>query len=169
MKSILLYLFLVGVPLLGIVGLLQVGQSLSAPISLAGKWTAQLVPAQPQDLASEDWLLGGGSTTLSITQSGPNFRLTFDDTPGKVFEGSIREMTINARVLDRGGAATTNPSNVRTTAVAFRGRVVRGTVDRQVQPDRLIGVLIFGDGPSRAEVSLTAMRQAGGREVTRGQ
>jgi|SRR5882672_8663517 len=164
MKSILLYLLLVGVPLLGIVGLLQVGQSLAAPISLAGKWTAQLVPAQPQGLAGEDWLLGDGSTTLSITQSGPNFRLTFDDSPGTVFEGSIQDMTINASVLDRGGAATTNPSYVRTTAVAFRGRV-----DRQAHPDRLIGVLIFGDGPSRAEVSLTAVRQGEGRKATRSQ
>jgi len=161
MKSILLYVVLVGLPLLGIVGLLQVGQSLSAPISLAGKWNVQLVPAQPQGPARQDGVLRASPGTLSITQSGPNLRLSFDHTPSPTFEGSIRDVTINATVLDRRTAAMPNPANYTAAPIAFRA-----TVDRQARPERLFGILIFGDGPSRAEVRLTATRQREDREAT---
>src|SRR5436190_2119284 len=134
MKSILLYLVLVGLPLLGIVGLLQVGQGLSAPISLAGKWDVQLVPSRPPDPARQDGLLRAAPATVNITQSGPNLRLTFDNTPSPIFEGSIRGMTINASVLDWGRAAMTNPSNFTAIPIAFRA-----TVDRRTRPERLVG------------------------------
>ena len=50
MKPILLYLILVGLPVLGIFGLLRAGQKLSAPISLFGTWNAQLnVESSPRN------------------------------------------------------------------------------------------------------------------------
>jgi len=164
MKPILLYLVLVGLPLLGIVGLLQVGHSLSAPVSLAGKWDAQLAPAQPQDSAPEAGLFHAGSTTVSITQSGPSLRLTFDSAPNTIFEGSIRDLTINASALDRGVGATTNSSNFTGTPVAFRARV-----DRLARPDRLVGVLSVDEGASRTELLLTATRQTDARKASGGQ
>ena len=163
MKPILLYLVLVGLPLLGTVGLLQVGQGLSAPVSVAGKWDVQLAPAQPQDSGREDGLLRAGPTTVSITQSGPNLRLSFDEGPSSIFEGSIRDMTINASVLNRGAAATTNSSNFTGTPVALRARV-----DRQTRADRLVGVLIVDEGPSRTELLMTATRQTDARKATGG-
>lgn len=161
MKSILLYVVLVGIPLLGIVGLLQVGQSLSAPVSLAGKWDAQLFPAQPQDSAPQ-MLLRAGPTIVSITQSGPNLRLSFDDPPSTILEGSIRDLTVSASVLNRRAAAATNPSNF--TPIAFRARV-----ERQTPADRLVGVLIVDEGSVRTELPLTAIRQAEAGKATGGQ
>jgi len=134
------------------------------PISLAGKWDIQLVPAQPQDLARADGLLRAGPASVTITQSGPNLRLTFDDTPSSIFEGSIRDMTINASVLDRGAAAVRNPANFTATPIAFRARV-----DRQTRADRLVGVLIVDEGPSRTEFLMTATRQTDAGKATGGQ
>jgi hypothetical protein len=152
MKSFLRYLILVGLPLVGIVGLLQVGQSLTAPISLAGKWSAQLLPVQTQDFAGSEWLLHSASKVLSITQSGPKLRLSFDDAPSITFDGSIRDLTISANVHNREAAAAANPSNVRTSPVAIRAEV-------DPHADHLVGVLVFENGLSRTEVPLTAIRQ----------
>jgi hypothetical protein len=45
MRSVVLYIVLVGVPLLGILGILQVGQSLTPPISLSGIIEGQIITA----------------------------------------------------------------------------------------------------------------------------
>lgn len=162
MKPILLYVGLVGIPILGILGLLQMGQRLSAPISLAGKWSAQLTPPNSHEFAGEDSLLRPGPTTLNITQSGPNLLLSFEQDPKSTFAGNIRDVTIDAGMV-RQGATPTRTSN-GTIAIYFHGRV-----DHQTKPDRLVGVLIFEDGSSRTEVPLTAIRQDEVRGATGGQ
>jgi len=151
MRPIILYLVLVGLPVLGILGLLQVGQTLSAPISLGGKWSAQLTPPDPRELVGEDWLLRHGPTTLNITQSGPNLLLSFEDDPKSTFVGNVRDVTINADLV-RQGTATSNGR----VAIYFHA-----TVDLQTEPDRFVGVLILDDGSLRTEVPLTAARQSG--------
>lgn len=162
MRTALLYLILVGLPVLGILELLHVGQGLSAPISLAGKWNAHLVPQNPRALAGEDSLLLPGPITLTITQSGPNLLLTFEEDPKTTFVGNIRDVTIDAGMI-REGATAPRTSN-GAIPIYFHARV-----ERQTEPDSLVGVLIFEDGPSRTEVPLTAMRQGEVRNATRGQ
>lgn len=154
MRPILLYVSLVGLPVLGILGLLQVGQTLSAPISLAGKWNAQLIPRNPQDLAGNNSLLRPGPTTLNITQSGPNLLLSFEDDPKATFVGNIRDMTINAGMVRQDAKATYTSNG--TTSIFLRARV-----DRHTSPERLLGVLTFANESVRIEVPLTAIRQSG--------
>jgi hypothetical protein len=163
MRSVLLYLVLVGMPVLGILGLLRVGQKLSAPISLAGPWNAQLsLPSQP-DSAAGDSLSDPGPILLNISQSGPNLFLAFDDDQKTTLVGKVQDTTIDASVFrDRRGP--TNTSSSATIIIHFHGRV-----DRQTQRDRLVGVLIFQDGSSRTEVPLSARRQGEVRKAGGGQ
>src|SRR6267378_4265967 len=94
MRAVLLYLVLVGLPVLGIFGLLRVGQTLSAPISLAGRWNAQLSVASPLGSSVGDPLIHPGPTVLSITQSGPQVFLTFDDIQKTTLIGNVQDLTI---------------------------------------------------------------------------
>lgn len=162
MRAVLLYLILVGLPVAGILGLLRVGQTLSAPIFLAGKWNAQLAPQDPRELAGEGSLLLPGPITLTIKQSGPNLLLTFEEDPKTTFVGNIRDVTINAGMVRQGATAPVVENG--TIPISFQARV-----ERQTERDRLVGVLIFEDGLSRTEVPLTALRQGEVRKATRGQ
>lgn len=69
MKSLLLYICFVGIPVLGIWGLLQVGRNLSAPTSLSGKWSVQLSRPDQDNSLPDNTLLPPGPTILKITQS----------------------------------------------------------------------------------------------------
>jgi hypothetical protein len=101
--------------------------------------------------------MNSGPTLLNIFQSGPNVFLAFDDIQKTTLVGSVQDRTIDANVLgDQRGAATTK--------IHFHGRV-----DRQTEPDRLVGLLIFGDGPSRTEVPLSAVRQGEVRKPSGGE
>ena len=163
MKPVLLYLVLVGIPILGILGLLQVGQTLSAPISVAGTWNAQLSLPSQLDSAAGDPLIHPGPTLLNISQSGPDLLIAFDDDQKTTLVGHVRDMTIDASFF-RDGRAATNSTSSATRTIDFHARV-----DRQTEPDRLVGVLIFEDGPSRTEVPLTATRHGEVRKATGGQ
>lgn len=150
MRPVLLYLALVGLPILAVCGLLHMGERLSAPVSVAGTWSAQL--SFPESLAG-DPMISPGVKVLTISQSGPQVFLTFDDERKTTLAGKINETAIYAGVLD--GAAIKTGTN-RPTAISFHGRV-----NRQTEPDQLSGVLILDRGPVRTEIPLTALRLNG--------
>ena len=162
-RPVLLYLVLVGIPILGILGLLQFGQTLSAPISVAGTWNAQLSLPDQLDSAAGDPLIHPGPTLLNISQSGPHLFIAFNDDQKTILVGNVKDMTIDASVF-RDGRAPTNSLSSATIKIDFHGKV-----ERQTERDRLVGVLIFEDGPSRTEVPLTAVRQGEVRKTTGGQ
>ena len=151
MRAVLLYLVLVGLPVLGICGLLRVGQTLSAPISLAGRWNAQLSVASPLGSSVGGPLIHPGPTVLSISQSGSQVFLTFDDIQKTTLIGNIQDLTIDASFIPE---SATDTSGSATTTIYFQGRI-----DRQTEPNRLLGVLKFDRGPVRTELPLTALRQ----------
>jgi hypothetical protein len=63
MKTVLLYLGLVGLPLLGVLGILQVGRGLTAPPAFGGTWRLAAaasedgctLPAAPLHVAQSGW------------------------------------------------------------------------------------------------------------------
>jgi hypothetical protein len=161
MKSIFLYLVLVGLPVLGTVGLLQMGQSLAAPVSVAGTWSAQLTLPSSSDSADRDPLLRSDPTIFTILQSGPSVFLTFDDAQRTKLAGSVDQVTISATFLSREDQGNRNGAERGSTYISFRA-----AANRQTEPDRLIGILVFGDGSKRAEVPFIAMRKSEVRKAT---
>lgn len=160
MKPILLYLILVGLPILGILGLLRAGQNLAAPITLAGTWDAQLHLESPTDSSVCEAPIRPAPVVLSIKQSGQHVFLTFDDLQKTTLKGNVQDLTIYASFIpERRGL--TNRSGPETTAIYFQGRV-----DRQTEPDRLLGVLTFNCGPVLSKVGVVASRQSGARQPT---
>ncbi|HMG74276.1 MAG TPA: hypothetical protein VK582_12310 [Pyrinomonadaceae bacterium] len=162
MKPILLYLILVGLPILGIFGLLRAGQKLSAPISLSGTWSTQLDLESLPCSSVRDPRIHPGLTTLSITQSGPHVFLTFDNIRKTTLTGNVQDLMIYASFIPEGADQASTSGSV-PTAIYFHG-----TVDRQTAPNRLLGVLSFNCGPVQTEVPLTALRHGEGRKPTGG-
>jgi hypothetical protein len=81
MKSVLLYLVLVGTPLLGLLGIIEAGERLTPPQSVGGDW--QLADESARALAG--WCAAGPvarpPTTLTVSQSGTYLELAFDGRP----------------------------------------------------------------------------------------
>jgi|GEM_PF-2074707 len=152
MRVVLLYLGLVGLPVLGIVGLLQVGQTLSAPISLAGTWNAQLNP-ESESTAADPGLLPQ-PMVLTITQSGPDVVLVFDDNQRTTLVGKIEGATIDATALGHDGTTATYAADFGSTPRSFRA-----SIDCRAEPRRLVGVLVVDRGRLHAEVPIVAVRR----------
>ena len=79
MKTLLQYLVLVGIPILGVLGILRMGQGLTAPQAVSGIW--QVTPSGPALTPSAVRACPAAAEfleqpNLSVEQSGP--RLVFD-------------------------------------------------------------------------------------------
>jgi hypothetical protein len=152
MRVVLLYLALVGLPVLGILGVLQVGRTLSAPISLAGTWNAQLSP-DSESIAADPGLLPR-PMVLTITQSGSDVTLVFDDNQRTTLAGKIQGATVNAAALRPDGAAANFAADSGNSPRSFRANI-----DWGAEPRRLIGVLVVDRGRLHADVPIVAVRR----------
>jgi hypothetical protein len=149
MRVVLLYLGLVGLPVLGILGLLQVGQTLTAPISLAGTWNAQLSPDNEPTTAGPPRPM-----VLTITQSGSDVILVFDDNQSTTLVGKVQGATIDAAAVRQDGAMANYAADFGGTPRSFRA-----SIDWRAEPRRLVGVLVMDRGGFHVELPIVAVRK----------
>ena len=89
------YLLLVGVPVLGLLGILEAVRGIAAPPSISGDWTLQFDPAAP--CANGPASLR--QPALSISQSGTGALITVNDGHATTLEASIDGSTLTAKSL----------------------------------------------------------------------
>ena len=149
MKSIVVYLLFVGIPILMVIGVLQLGSNLKPPISVGGVWNVE-VPAQTANLCGIT-AFHSDQPALTISQSGSNLQLTFNDEAKTSLPGVLEDT--NGTSGDRSLATiTARVSNSQELTL-------RATVDRASTPNRLRAELSAAGCPSGAVVSFTATRQ----------
>ena len=74
MKSVVIYLILVGIPIAGVIGILRVGQRLTPPPYVGGTWAVTIRPDSGcHPTAPND------SVTMVVSQSGPHIAVSFDN------------------------------------------------------------------------------------------
>jgi len=144
MKAVLLYLALVGIPVLAVLGILQLGRGLTAPIAVAGTWNIEKNSPITNDSSCSALPISSDKPVLTITQSGSHLQLMFNDTDRTTLTGELHEQTIS----------TANTPSQGQDAIGLEARV-----DRQAEPDSLQGVLTFRECPSRKAVTFTATHQ----------
>ena len=150
MKSIILYLLFVGIPVLMVIGVLQLGSSLKPPISVGGVWNVE-VPAQTANLCGIT-AFHSDQPALTISQSGSNLQLTFNDEAKTSLSGVLEDTNVTAG--DRSHATiTARVSNSQEPTL------LRANVDRTSMPNRLRAELSAAGCPSGAVVSFNATRQ----------
>lgn len=87
LKSIATYLFLIGIPLVGLLWILDYGERLSAPPAIAGDW--QIEGALTECFAAQP-------SKLSIQQSGRFLRVAMGSASG---EAQLDEHELRARIV----------------------------------------------------------------------
>jgi hypothetical protein len=148
MRSLLFYIFLVGLPLLAILEVLEIGNDLKPPIFLGGTWTIERTSNASAASPCGDFLIPGRAL-LTVSQLGPHLLLTFSGESKATLAGEIDGASVTAKIVDRAG--------YDEAAIELRARR-----DRHDGSARLVGTLTFNDCPSRTEVSFVATRRHDG-------
>lgn len=88
------YLLLVGVPVLGLLGILEAGRAIAAPLSIGGEWAIESDPtancANPPGSLQRQ-------LAWSISQSGTAALITLHDGYGTTLEATIDGSTLTAK------------------------------------------------------------------------
>lgn len=89
-NPVVVYFFLVGVPLLALVGILRAGRALTPPKSVGGAWLVKADFTSLQDPKCRDLLLGVKQPFINISQSGPDLVFTLNNPEKTTIQGNIR-------------------------------------------------------------------------------
>ena len=137
MKTVANYLMLVGFPVLGVLGVLSLGQNLMSTMCIQGPWTMAVSKPSASSSCQEQFeqTEQGG---FSISQSGPQFSVSFKGEPPAVLYGQVQDADVNATAPHFSFLKNENSSHPTQ---------LRATIDRQTKPARLWGVLSFNNCP----------------------
>jgi hypothetical protein len=145
---VIAYILLVGLPLLGLVGVLRSGRSLSAPFSVDGAWRIQAGAAHTAAAPCGDFLSSVSNSPVSISQSGTSLVIGLG---GKTTTGTLQGKTIKAQFA---GAVTPNAADCSDHSLTLTG-----TLDPLTEPRTLSGRLSVEGCVSCAPVEFHAVRQ----------
>jgi hypothetical protein len=152
MRSVLLYLVLVGTPFAGLLGILDIGERIEPPPSVGGTWA--LGEGSIRELGA--WCpaieFGDGPGELRVSQSGRYLALALSDRAGTSFSATLQRDS-----LAGGRFEVPDHGECRWEAVELRGRITN--LDDEA---RLIGVLRPADcpgGPDCPAIDVDAVRQ----------
>ena len=145
------YIFLVGLPLLGLVGILRSGRHLHAPISVDGSWKIEATSKAPQtnSCAAVSTFV---SSPFAISQSGRSLVVTFGNNKA-VVPGSLDDKSVKTAVPGESDSSSGGCGTAILTAV----------VDSNAEPKSMNGQLSFLGCQSCAPVRFTAVRQPKGQ------
>lgn len=88
-------MLLVGSPVLGLLGILEAGRGIRAPLAIAGEWT--VVFDSGARCAADP--AGPRQPALSISQSGTQASITWNDGHATMFEANVQGTTLTAGPL----------------------------------------------------------------------
>lgn len=97
MKAILLYLVLVGAPLVGLLAMLRVGQTLEVPPSIGGAWVIDPTTAQAIKRSCAALDLPDQNPEMTISQSGRYVQVRFNDTAQTAMIGRLHANSLAVR------------------------------------------------------------------------
>lgn len=101
MNKFMLYLSMVGIPVLGLLGVLRIGESLNVPPSIGGIWTIEEASAT----RLRQSCLPLASAEIAISQSGQYVQVRLGDGETPPMDGRIRDR----QLIVRGESACSTP------------------------------------------------------------
>ena len=151
-KFVLAYLLLVILPLIGLVGILRAGRTVTAPVSIDGLWSLRVDSAQIDSLPCGKALAAIPDKTMAIMQSGKTFVVTIPGGPNLTAAGTLEGTTLRAALV---------PARESRESCAVGSELsLLATVDRRVDSNVLTGTLSAPNCQSCASVGFQAERQA---------
>lgn len=146
-RTALLYLGLVGLPAVGVAGIVRLGDTLTPPLSVGGRWTLAAAPAAVAAIPELANGADGGAPTLVIVQSGVRLAVNLGDAGPSTANATIEGNRLRAALARNGEPRL----------------AIDGLVTKEGATPRLAGELRRGDCPTCPAVSFTAERVAGPR------
>jgi len=146
------YVFLVFLPVLGLLGVLRQGRSLKAPMSVDGQWKLQFDPAQLAALPCGKALASVEEPVLAISQSGERFTMTTSGGLATASSGVIQDTTLNASLQPSESTGHESGCDRQLTLTA--------KLDPTANPKSLSGMLSSKDCLACAPVQFRAVREA---------
>jgi len=151
-KLVVTYVFLVGLPLLVLIAVLDIGRDLRAPIAIGGAWNVEAdLQALPTPCTAS--LTQSAPSVLTILQSGKYLALTLDRMEGS---GRVEESTVTAVVSQPGGAPCGTGKN---------GVYLHANLDRSY--DLMSGVISVNGCLDCARIPFRATRQRSSARIGR--
>lgn len=162
---VIAYVLLVGLPLLGLVGILKSGRGLTAPFSVDGAWkiesAAGRLPASP----CGNFLSSVSAAPLSISQSGKSLVVTFSGGT-KTTTGTLDGKTLQAQFAgtdrsreDRSSADRSGADQSGAAVCGDGSLSLTATFDPLAEPRTLSGTLTVEGCGSCAPLEFHAVRQ----------
>jgi len=146
-RFIIAYILLVGVPLLGLGGVLKAGRHLRAPISIDGTWKVETranhAAAQPCDQAIASLL----NSSLVVSQSGKALELTLNGTSKTTVAAELDGSELRASVGARAGCSAEQPV------------MLMASIDPKAEPKSLTGSFSVANCASCSPLEFRAVRQ----------
>lgn len=159
LKFVIAYVVLVGVPVIGLAGILRAGRSLSAPVSVEGVWKLErdASTSHAYALSCIDRLFLQ-NTTLSIKQSGRDLALTVSSGSKAIALGSGSSDRRSIR-----GAVTVSPAESGERACGSEQSIVlSATVDGEPVHRSMLSTITVEGCSSCAPLEFHAIRQSSG-------
>jgi|HubBroStandDraft_6_1064221.scaffolds.fasta_scaffold223127_1 hypothetical protein len=151
---IIAYAVLVGLPIVGLVGILKSGRTLAAPISVDGVWKLQTDPVHLAALPCGKTLAISPEAALAISQSGRNFTLSLSDGPKSAASGVLDGTSLKASLVPSA------PWSEEAGCGSGHEISLVATVDPKANPRSLEGTLSVDHCPPCAPVEFRAVRLA---------
>jgi hypothetical protein len=146
---VIAYILLVGLPLLGLVGVLRSGRSLNAPFSVDGAWKIDEGAGHAPVTPCGDFLSSVSNSPVSISQSGTSLVIGLGG--GKTTTGTLDGKTIKAQFA---GSANPNANDC-----SDHNLLLTATLDPMTEPRTLTGKLSVEGCASCAPIEFHAVRQ----------
>jgi hypothetical protein len=146
---VIAYILLVGLPLLGLAGVLKSGRSLNAPFSVDGAWKMEAGATHASPAPCADFLSSVPNSPVSISQSGTSLVIGLG---GKTTTGTLVGKTIRAQF-----AGANNPN---ASECSDRSLTLTATLDPLTEPRTMSGQLSVQGCTSCVPVEFRAVKQA---------
>lgn len=154
---VLSYVFLVGTPLLMLLGILDAGRGLTAPAHVGGAWVVEADFSRLAGAPCGELLTAGHPLILNILQSGTDILSSFDSSQRTTFSGVLDGTTL--RVGSPGPFTARNGDGRCNNGISMTA-----TLDRQAGQISLVGMLTMNSCRECSPVSFRATRRTPPRD-----
>jgi hypothetical protein len=148
------YILLVGLPLLGLAGVLKIGQRVSAPISVDGVWKLDLDAKGLVSGPCSKQLASLQASSMTISQSGKNLVLALDAASKNAAAGNLEGSAFNGNIPLDTDAAADAPACGKNSVLA-----VVATVDPKTEPRFMTGTIAVTGCSSCTPIKYRAVRE----------
>lgn len=114
MKTVLIYVLLVGAPLLGLLGILRAGERIGPPRHVGGEWALEPAFAAALRAACADLVFPAAGPRLDVSQSGTRAVLTLNDTAATALDARLDGESLAAATKE--GSAACGGRGLRLAA-----------------------------------------------------